>query len=114
MARMYSRKRGKSRSKKPSVAAQWVEYKGEEVEKLILKLAKDRNSSARIGLILRDQYGIPSVKHVTEKTVLRIMRENNVAPKIPEDLMNLLKKSVTLSNHMRTHKKDATSKRGLE
>ena len=114
MARMHSRKKGKSRSKKPMVPAQWVTYKPEEVERLVVKLGKDGLSTAMIGKTLRDQYGIPSVKTVAGKTVAKIIGENQMSPKIPEDLMNLLKKTVNLREHMGKNKKDSTSKRGLE
>lgn len=114
MARMYARKRGKSGSKKPLVPAQWVEYKKEEVERLIVKLAKDGMSTAQIGQTLRDQYGIPSVKAITKKSTLKILEENGVKKDIPEDLLNLLKKAVLLSEHMAKNKKDNTSKHGLE
>lgn len=114
MARMYARKKGKSGSKRPLAKASWVEYKGEEVERLVVKLAKEGLSTASIGKTLKDQYGIPSVKVATGKHILTILNENNLAPKIPEDLMNLLKQSVKLREHMEKNKKDSTSKHGLE
>lgn len=114
MARMYARKRGKARSKKPLVHAQWVEYKKEEVERLVVKLAKDGIQPSEIGKILRDQYGIPSIKHVTGKTISIILSENNLTPNIPPDLLNLLKQAVKLREHMEKNKKDFTSKHGLE
>jgi small subunit ribosomal protein S15 len=114
MARMYARKRGKSGSKKPLTKATWVEYKKEEVERLVCKLAKEGYSSAMIGLILRDQYGIPSVRDITGKKITKILKENNLAPKIPEDLFNLLKKAVNLRDHLEKHRKDKHSRRGLE
>ena len=116
MARMHTRKRGKAGSKKPSTRTtpKWVRYKKDEVERLILKLANEGNSSANIGLILRDQFGIPSVKTITGKTVSKIMRENKIYPKYPEDLFNLLKQAVNLRSHLEKNKRDYTSKRGLE
>ena len=114
MARMYARKKGKSGSKKPTHPAEWVEYKSGEVEKLVVKLGKDGLQPAMIGLVLRDQYGIPSVKDTTSKTILKILEENNVHAKIPYDLMNLLKKAVKLRDHMEKNKKDNISKHGLE
>jgi len=114
MARMYARKRGKAGSKRPMAPAQWVTYKKKEVERLVIKLSKDGLQSAEIGKTLRDQYGIPSVKNVTGKTVTSILEENNLLPKIPEDLLNLLKKAVNLRDHLAKNKKDFTSKRGLE
>ena len=116
MARIHARRRGKAGSKRPPIKTvpRWVKYKKEEVEKLVVKLAKEGNSSAMIGLILRDQFGIPSVKIITGKSITEIMRENNLYPKIPEDLFNLLKQSVNLREHLRKNKKNYTSKRGLE
>ncbi|NOZ82032.1 MAG: 30S ribosomal protein S15 [Candidatus Micrarchaeota archaeon] len=114
MARMYARKRGKSGSTKPVVKADWVEYSGEEVERLVVKLAKDGYSSAMIGTILRDQYGIPSVKDITGKSITKILEENGLAPELPEDLLNLMKRAVRLRNHLETHRKDLHSRRGLE
>ncbi len=115
MARMYSRKRGKSSSHKPmKKVAPWVELSSKEIQALVVKFAKKGNKSAQIGTILRDQYGIPSVKMFTKKTISEIMKENKIYPKLPEDLFNMLEKAVNLHEHMRKNKKDATSKRGLE
>ena len=71
-------------------------------------------SSAQIGLILRDQYGIPSVKVVAKKAVTQILKEHDLYPKIPEELMNLLKKAVQIMSHLEKNKKDYQAKRGLE
>ena len=116
MARIHARKRGKAGSKRPSrkTPPKWVRYKKNEIEKLVMKLAKEGNSTSMIGLILRDQFGVPSVGKITGKTISEIMKENNIYPKLPEDLFNLLKQAVNLRNHLEKDKKDYTSKRGLE
>jgi small subunit ribosomal protein S15 len=116
VARLHARKRGKAGSKRPSrkTAPKWIRYKKDEVEKLVIKLAKEGNSTSMIGLILRDQFGIPLVKKITGKTISEIMKENNLYPKLPEDLFNLLKQAVNLRNHLEKNKSDYTSKRGLE
>jgi len=67
-----------------------------------------------IGLILRDQYGIPDVKLITGKKISQIMKEHGLYPEIPEDLLNLLRKAVKLREHLEKHKKDKHSRRGLE
>lgn len=115
MARMHSRKRGVSGSQKPILkeAPKWVDYKNDEIEKLIIKLRKLEYSSALIGTILRDQYGIPSVKLVTGKSIVHILNENKMNSKLPEDLLNMITKAVTISEHMKTNKKDVHSMRGL-
>lgn len=116
MVRLHTYKRGKSGSKKPPRTAPptWVEYTAEEVEGLVVSLAKQGYSSAMIGTILRDQYGIPSVKLITGKKITKILEENNLAPQIPEDLMALIKKAVNLRKHLEQHPKDLHSRRGLQ
>ncbi len=116
MARMHSRKRGKSGSKKPprTASPDWVTYSAKEVESLVLKLRKEGHSSAMIGMILRDQYGIPSVKLVTGKKVTKILDENGLLDDIPEDLMALIRKAVNLRKHIELHPKDRHSLRGLQ
>ncbi|MFH1127664.1 MAG: 30S ribosomal protein S15 [archaeon] len=115
MARMYSRKRGVSGSHRPNVkeAPKWVEYKKDEVEKLVIKLRKQEYSPAMIGTVLRDQYGVPSVKLSTGKGVIDILKENKIDSKLPEDMLNLIKKAVNVSQHMTTNKKDFHTMRGL-
>ncbi len=115
MARMYSRKRGKSGSKKPSQRiAPWVKYRPEEIEEIIIRLGKKGHGSSKIGLILRDQYGIPSTKTVIKNKITKIMKANNLYPEFPEEMMNLIKKAVDLRAHLNKNKRDPISKRGLE
>lgn len=115
MARMYSRKRGKSGSTKPMVKkAAWVKYKSKEIEDIIIKLAKEGNSSSRIGQMLRDQYGIPSSRMFTNEKITRILRKHEIYPEVPEELFNMIKKAVDIRSHMEKNKRDYISKRGLE
>jgi small subunit ribosomal protein S15 len=87
--------------------------KKEEIEKLIIELAKKGYSPSMIGLILRDSYGIPNVKKILGKKISEILEENNLLPEIPEDLLNLLKRAVKLREHLKIHRKDKHSARGL-
>jgi small subunit ribosomal protein S15 len=116
MARMHARKKGKSGSRRPpiKIVPRWVSYKKGEVEKIVINLAKEGYTSAKIGLILRDKYGIPSVRLITGKNIKKIMMESGLYPRYPEDLLDLLRKAVNLRNHLAIHKKDYTSKRNLE
>ena len=116
MARMYSGRKGKSGSTKPSKITRlsWVRYKPNEIELLIAKLAKEGKTSSQIGLFLRDVYGIPNIKQVIGKNVTTILKEKNILSKIPEDLMALIKRSITLKKHLESNKHDVPAKRGLE
>jgi small subunit ribosomal protein S15 len=117
LARIYSRKKGKHGSKKPPVRIvhKWQRFKKKEVENMVIDLAKEKYSTAMIGTILRDRNGIPDIKAITGKTVSVIARENNLYPNLPEDLMNLFKKTVLLREHIgRMRRKDKSSIKGLE
>lgn len=89
-------------------------YKRREVEDLVIKLAKERKSSAVIGEILLEKFKIRDVKKITGKTITQIMRENKLYPELPEDMLNLLRKAVNLRDHLEKHKADKHSKKGLE
>lgn len=115
MARMHTRRRGKSGSNRPLVSENpsWVPIGETEIEDLIVKHAKDGAGSAKIGLILRDQYGVPDVKLATGKTITQIMEDNNVLSSIPEDLSNLMRKAISLNVHLKDNSRDIANKRGL-
>lgn len=113
---MHSRDKGKSTSKRPNRVKkpEWVSLSSEEVEDSVEKLARDGNSPSKIGVILRDQYGVPDVTMVTKKRLTQILTEKNLAPKLPEDLNNLIRKAVKLRAHLEGHKKDKNNRRGLQ
>lgn len=113
---MHTRRKGKSGSKHPLRTAKpdFVSYEEGEIEELIVKLAKEENSPSRIGVILRDQYGIPSVKDVTGKKVGSYLSKNKLSTAMPEDLSNLIKKALSLRKHLESNKKDLHNKRSLQ
>ncbi|MBW3023178.1 30S ribosomal protein S15, partial [Candidatus Woesearchaeota archaeon] len=116
MARMHSRAKGKAGSLKPLKAAKptWARNKPNEIELLIVKLAKEGNSTSKIGTILRDSYGVPDVKLLTGKTITKILKEKNLVTGLPENLQSMIKRAVAERKHLEANKKDKTAKRGLQ
>lgn len=113
MARMHSRKHGKHGSKKPPKRRHtWLIYDREEVEALIAKLAKEGKTNAGIGLMLRDQYGVPDVRALGLK-VSRVSKAT-VKKEVPEDIYNLMKRAVNLRKHLEQNHGDAKAIHGLE
>ena len=111
---MHSSSKGKSGSTKPmKKIPSWAPYKDTEVEKLILKYAKAGKSSSEIGLTLRDAYGIHNIKALTGKSIGTFLAENKVTKKLPEDLLNLIKRMINIRRHLEKNKQDQTAKRGL-
>lgn len=92
---------------------EWLEMTEEEIVELIVKLHKEGQSTSQIGIILRDQYGIPSTKSVLGKKITEILEENGTEFEYPEDLLNLIKRAVNIREHLEENPKDLHSKRGL-
>jgi len=115
MAKMHSRKKGKSGPKKPLKPSKptWLRYKPKEIEMLVAKLAKEGKTASQIGLVLRDTYGVPDVKSLAEKSISQILDEKKLSPELPDDLVALMRKSIAIRKHMEMNKKDEAAHRGL-
>ncbi|MGY5874203.1 MAG: 30S ribosomal protein S15 [Candidatus Thorarchaeota archaeon] len=118
MARMHTRRKGQSGSKRPSTlrVPEWMEKEknAEWVESKVIELAKAGNTPSMIGMVMRDQYGIPLIKVITGKSVLQILRENDLQRRVPEDLRNMIATAAKVRRHLEENKKDFVSKRALQ
>ncbi|MHA2407188.1 MAG: 30S ribosomal protein S15 [Candidatus Ranarchaeia archaeon] len=116
MGRMHTRKKGKSGSTRPSRKnpPEWMKRSPEWVEEKVVELAKIGTSQSMIGLILRDQYGVPLVNQIAGKSISQILKENSLGEGFPEDLMNLMRQAVKIRRHIEEHKKDLHGKFGLQ
>jgi len=111
------RRKGESHSIRPASAGppRWLklDMTPEDVELLVVELAKKGYTPSMIGVILRDQFGIPLVKQVTGKKLNEILEKHGVKLPVPEDLIYLMKKAVNLRRHLDEHPKDLHAKKGL-
>jgi len=116
MARMHSPGRGKSGSTKPLVdkAPEWSNTDAKEVTNLILSLAEEGHSTAAIGTILRDQHAVPDARLVVGKRISKVLAENDITPKFPEDMMSLMRRALRLIDHLGSNRKDLHNSRQLE
>lgn len=115
MARMHSRKKGKSGSTRPARLEKpvWVELSPGEVENEVVKLARRGHSKSMIGTIMRDSRGVPLVKIVAGKKVSQILESNDIKEPLPEDLSNLVRKALNIRKHLENNHKDLETKKGL-
>jgi len=116
MARMYARRKGSSGSVRPhrKDVPEWFNTDLAEIEKLVVDMRKEGLSTAVIGTVLRDKYGVPDVKLATGKRVGAILADHNMTSDIPEDLRNLMQKALGLRKHLAENKKDVHNKRQLQ
>ena len=98
----------KTQMKKPV----WLKYSEEEVKEIILKIAEKTPgiTTEKIGLLLRDNYGIPTTKIYGFKIgdVLKKAKKYESA-----DLKNLSTKLAKILKHIGTNKQDQKTKRSL-
>lgn len=115
MARMYSRKHGKSGSTRPhrEEPPEWVDLSKEEMKEKVMELAKEGKDPSEIGVILRDKYGVPSLKYFDEK-ITDILEDEGERAEVPEDLRNLRKKAERIRDHLEENPNDSSAIHGLE
>ena len=115
MGRMHTHNHGKSHSIRPIELKKpdWVKMESKEIEELIIKYAKEGMTSSLIGIKLRDQHAIPLVKPIINKTILQVIKENDLVSEIPEDLNNIVLRAVNLQKHLKENKSDNRNVRSL-
>lgn len=95
-------------------APEWLGMLPREIEAKVAEMAKDGTQPAKIGLVLRDSFGVPDVKQATGKSITTIIAEAGQAPSIPQDLTNLIHRAIDLQEHLKNNRQDLHNKRGLE
>jgi len=90
----------------------WLKYTEDEVKEIILKIAEKQPelTAEKIGLVLRDSYGIPKVAIYGLKISDVLKKEGKY---ISPDLKNLEGKTANLEKHITKNKQDQHTKRSL-
>lgn len=88
-----------------------LKIKPAEVETIVIELARKNILPEKIGLILRDQHGIPKTKAITNKKISQILEENNFP--INAEQSHISKRADNLKKHIEKHSHDYTAKRRL-
>lgn len=116
MARIHSHRHGKSHQTRPTSksAPGWVTATPDDVKTIILKLAKDGTTPSKIGQVLRDEHGVPLVKPLLGKSIGQVMAGGKAAPKIPEDLQDLIDRAQRVQKHLQVHGSDRKNVHSLE
>ena len=90
----------------------WLKYTEEEIKEIIAKLMEKDSTltSEKIGLILRDTYGIPSTRLYGIK-IGQVLKEKGLYQSA--DLKNITKKEEDLHKHLQKNKGDKKAGRSL-
>ncbi|MBI2079339.1 30S ribosomal protein S15 [Candidatus Micrarchaeota archaeon] len=104
MARLHSKKGGKAGSKRPKskMSGKWVDADKNKIKEIIFEMARKGTPSSKIGLILRDKHGVPSVKNLLGKPITELLKSEGILPDYPEDLISLIKKAVKMREHIKS------------
>ncbi len=86
----------------------------DEAKNAALKLAKEGSTPSRIGQALRDDYGVPLIKTLTGRSLGKILAEGKAAPKMPQDLQDLIERAHRVQKHLGTHRSDRKNVHSLE
>ncbi len=90
---------------------EWSDKKPKEIESLIIELHKKSNTPEKIGLILRDKYGIPKTKKLIGKRISKIIKE--AKEEIVPEKKGVQGKIEKLEKHIKLNKHDYPAKRSL-
>jgi small subunit ribosomal protein S15 len=111
MARMHTKKHGKSKSRKPigaDIKKQEVDRKA--LDAVIEKYAKQGMSPALIGERLKKEHNVPYIKAYLGKRLVGILKERKLSGSIPADMFDLMKKAVKMHKHLQHNKQDVHNK----
>jgi len=116
MARIHSHRHGKSHQTRPPSRSvpTWVTATPDEAKSAVLKLAKDGVTPSRIGQTLRDDYGVPLLKPLVGKSIGKVLAEGKAAPKVPQDLQDLIDRAHRVQKHLQVHRSDRKNVHSLE
>lgn len=111
MAKIHSKKRGKSKSRKPrTVEKTSKKHSDKQVKEMIIELSKKGMRVSEIGKKLRDEYGIGDVRAYLGKRMVAFMKEEKASTEYPQDLLDLIRKAVRMRGHMKNNKTDKHNK----
>jgi small subunit ribosomal protein S15 len=116
MARIHAHTRGKSHSIRPTSknSPPWLTSSPAEISSIVVQLSKEGLMPSAIGTKMRDEYGIPLVKNIMDKTITEIRSDGGFKDEMPEDLYQLVQKALALQKHLRSHNTDHRNVRSLE
>ncbi len=118
MAKMYTKRHGKSKSRKPVIDAEKLgkgtdELSKEEIIKLIESYGRQGMSPAAIGEIMKKKHNVRFIKQATGKRLMQILSEQGIKFEVPPAMLDLIKKAVRVRKHLEANKQDVHNRTSL-
>ncbi len=82
----------------------------EDIEAIVVDLAKKGNSPSKIGIILKEKYGVDKIKLLGKK-ITKILKDNNVS--YDKDSVFINKKVKNMESHFSKNKQDKRAERDI-
>ena len=116
MARIYSKKHGKAKSRKPPIEAVSIPSEAptkEQIEALIIQYAKQGLDPALIGEKLKKEHNVPYIKYMLGERLTAFLDRERLHGQGAVRPYDLMKKAVKMHEHMEHNKQDQHNKTGL-
>ncbi len=115
MARLYTGKHGKSKSRKPIIDSTAFgngngELSKEQIETMIVDYAKSGMSPALIGETLKKTHHVKYIKQAIGMRLLEFLNEKKLNGEIPSDMIDLIRKAINMRKHIEKNKQDVYGK----
>jgi|WetSurMetagenome_2_1015567.scaffolds.fasta_scaffold640274_1 small subunit ribosomal protein S15 len=113
MARLHTRRHGKSKSTKP-IESELKAVDDGKLEEKIVGYAKSGMKSTLIGQNLKDKDGVGYVRPILGKRLTAFLNEKGFKKDIPTDLMDLMTRAVRMRKHLGTNHRDVHGRTRLQ
>ena len=114
MARLHTRKHGRSKSRKPVQSEPKGGADKQKVEDEIVSYARQGMKGTLIGQKLRDEGKAGYLKSVLGKRLNVFMGEKGFKGNLPTDLLDLMRKAVNMRKHLSSNHKDVYNSTRLQ
>lgn len=111
MAKMHSKKKGKSKSRKPMVSQSELgkgteKLSKDDIAELAAGYARQGMSPALIGERLKRDHEVPYVKLATGERLVKLLQGKGITGEVPQDMRDLMTKAVRMRKHLERNKQD--------
>lgn len=106
MARLHTRRHGRSKSRKPVESEAGARGDTEKLEEAITAYAKQGMHGALIGQRVKEKHKVGYLKPVLGKRLGVFLAEKGFKSEIPSDLLDLMRKAVNMRKHLGANHRD--------